>query len=76
MDHSTESNIFLLNLPIAELPLTESFKLRSKLMGFFTLNDILIADQKALHINNDYSERWYFEFIDFLQRKELIYLLG
>lgn len=59
-----------------ELPLTESFKLRCKLMGFFTLNDIIIADQNVLHLNNDYSERWYFEFIDFLQRKDLIYLLG
>jgi len=76
MDHSAQQNIFLLNLPITELPLSESFKLRSKLLGFFTLQDILAADHTALHKKGDYSERWYFEFIDFLQRKELLYLLG
>ncbi|MFD2287909.1 hypothetical protein GJU39_06420 [Pedobacter petrophilus] len=76
MDHSVESNLFLLNLPIVELPLSEEFKLRSKVMGFFTLQDILTDNLKELHTRDNYSERWYFEFVDFLQRKELIYLLG
>lgn len=76
MDHSVESNLFLLNLPIVELPLSEEFKLRSQVMGYFTLQDILTDNLPQLHTKKNYSERWYFEFVDFLQRKELIYLLG
>ncbi len=76
MDSSSQSNYFLLNLPIAELPLSENFKLRSKLMGFFTLQDIIGVKQKELSALEDYSEHWYFEFVDFLHRKELLDLLG
>lgn len=76
MESSSQSNYFLLNLPIAELPLSENFKLRSKLMGFFTLQDIIGARQKELHLLDDYSEHWYFEFVGFLRRKDLLHLLG
>lgn len=76
MDSFSQSNHFLLNLPIAELPLSQNFKLRSKLMGFFTLQDIIGAPQKELHELDDYSEHWYFEFVDFLHRKDLLHLLG
>jgi len=76
MDSFSQSNHFLLNLPIAELPLSENFKLRSKLMGFFTLQDIIGTHQKELHELDDYSEHWYFEFVDFLRRKDLLNLLG
>ncbi|MEH3114389.1 hypothetical protein [Pedobacter terrae] len=76
MDSSSQSNYFLLNLPIAELPLSENFKLRSKLMGFFTLQDIIGAKQRELSTLEDYSEHWYLEFVDFLYRKELLNLLG
>jgi len=76
MDTSSQPNYFLLNLPIAELPLSENFKLRSKLMGFFTLQDIVDARQKELYMLDDYSEHWYFEFVDFLRRKDLLKLLG
>ncbi|WP_157280378.1 hypothetical protein [Pedobacter borealis] len=76
MDTFPQPNHFLLNLPIAELPLSEHFKLRSKLMVFFTLQDIIGTNQKDLHELDDYSEHWYFEFVDFLHRKDLLYLLG
>ncbi|QDW24258.1 hypothetical protein [Pedobacter sp. KBS0701] len=76
MDSFSQSNHFLLNLPIAELPLSENFKLRSKLMGFFTILDIIGANQKELPELDDYSEHWYFEFVDFLRRKDLLNLLG
>ena len=76
MDSFFQSNYFLLNLPIAELPPSENFKLRSKLMGFFTLQDIIGTHQKELHELDDYSEHWYFEFVDFLHRKDLLNLLG
>lgn len=76
MDTFSQPNHFLLNLPIAELTLSEHFKLRSKLMGFFTLQDIIGTNQKDLHELDDYSEHWYFEFVDFLQRKDLLHLLG
>ncbi|GGH01713.1 MULTISPECIES: hypothetical protein [Pedobacter] len=76
MDSFSQSNHFLLNLPITELSLSENFKLRSKLMGFFTLQDIIGTNQKDLHELEDYSEHWYFEFVDFLRRKDLLNLLG
>ncbi|SDF97314.1 hypothetical protein SAMN05421827_102284 [Pedobacter terrae] len=44
-------------------------------MGFFTLQDIVGARQKELHMLDDYSEHWYFEFVDFLRRKDLLNLL-
>jgi len=76
MDSFSQPNHFLLNLPITELSLSENFKLRSKLMGFFTLQDIIGINQKDLHELEDYSEHWYFEFVDFLRRKDLLNLLG
>jgi hypothetical protein len=76
MDSFSQSNHFLLNLPIAELPLSQNFKLRSKLMGFFTLQDIIGTSQKELHELDDYSEHWYFEFVDFLHRKDLLHFLA
>ncbi|MBO9672132.1 MAG: hypothetical protein J7577_01710 [Sphingobacteriaceae bacterium] len=76
MESFSQSNYFLLNLPITELSLSENFKLRSKLMGFFTLQDIIETNQKDLHELDDYSEHWYFEFVDFLRRKDLLNLLG
>ncbi|MDQ0965108.1 hypothetical protein QFZ20_000511 [Flavobacterium sp. W4I14] len=45
-------------------------------MGFFTLHDIIGTPQKELHELDDYSEHWYFEFVDFLHRKDLLHLLG
>lgn len=76
MESFSQPNHFLLNLPITELSLSENFKLRSKLMGFFTLQDIIGTNQKDLHELEDYSEHWYFEFVDFLRRKDLLNLLG
>ena len=75
MANFPHNHLFLLNLPIMELPLSESFKLRSKLMGFFTLSDVLQADLSQLHGHGDYSEKWYFELINFLKRKNLLHLL-
>ena len=75
MDRSS-TDLSILNLPIAELPMTESFKLRSKLMGFFTLQDVLSVDQHTLHELDDYSEHWYYEFVGFLGRKGMLHLLG
>lgn len=76
MDNGQQSGLFLLNLPIRELPLSENFMLRSSLMGFFTILDIISADQRSLHTHPDYSELWYLEFIGFLKRKDLLHLLG
>lgn len=75
MSDDEHFHLSLLNLPIEELPFSERFKLRSKLMGFFTLHNILDTDQKELHLHEDYSENWYFEFLEFLERNQLIYIL-
>ena len=65
----------LIKAEIQTLPVTETFMLRSKLMGFKTLSDILKAALKILSSHVDYSERWYFELINLLERKGLLYLL-
>jgi hypothetical protein len=45
-------------------------------MNFFTLQDILSSDKHDLVVNADYTEKWYFEFVNFLERKGLINLLS
>ncbi|WP_426330101.1 hypothetical protein [Pedobacter sp. R-06] len=75
MESPKKDPLDFLNLPIAEVALTESFILRSKLMGFFTLNDIISSELLTLHEREDYSERWYYEFVSFLKLHNLTHLL-
>lgn len=76
MEKNPSANIYLINLPIVELPLSETFKLRAKLMDFFTLQDIIALDQAMLFEREGYNEKWYFEFVDFLKRKDILFLLS
>ncbi|KLT63914.1 hypothetical protein [Pedobacter sp. BMA] len=75
MENNSKKNYAILNLPIKELAFSENFKLRSKLMGFFCLNDILSCDLRKLHEREDYSERFYYEFIRFLTDNDLSHAL-
>jgi hypothetical protein len=65
----------LLSQPINELPVTEVFKLRSKLMGFHTLAEVLLESRSDLRTKEDFNEHWYFELHHFLNRNGLVYLL-
>jgi len=66
----------ILSVPLKELPVTETFLLRSKLMGFSNLGEIIGADLRVVSGFEDYSERWYFELISLLERNGLIHLIA
>lgn len=74
LNRSEQENVFL-SSPIAELAVTEVFKLRSKLMGFSTIAQILETDMQAISQKEDYSERWYFELVSLLDRNSLLHLI-
>ncbi|KRT17766.1 hypothetical protein ASU31_00260 [Pedobacter ginsenosidimutans] len=64
-----------LTVSISQLPVTEVFKLRSKLMGFSTLEEVVISDLLEVSEREDYSERWYFELVNIFERRGLSHLL-
>jgi hypothetical protein len=74
MNHTSETP-GLLRQPINELPVTEVFKLRSKLMGFHTLDEVLSQSQADLRTKEDFNEHWYYELHHLLNRNGLVYLL-
>lgn len=71
----SNSPLHLLIIPISELPFSESFHLRAKLMGFFNIGDILDFGVGKLHTLDDYCESWYAELTAYLERHGLLYLL-
>ncbi|QPH40550.1 hypothetical protein [Pedobacter endophyticus] len=71
-----QPNYIILSVPLSELPVTETFLLRSKLMGFSSLGEIVRTDLKVVSGFEDYSERWYFELISLLERNGLIHLIS
>jgi len=75
MDNYPKS-LDILRQPISLLPVTEVFKLRSKLMGFQTLDEILIESPAELRDKEDFSEHWYHELHHVLNRNGLIHLLN
>jgi len=74
LNRSEAENNFL-STPIEDLPVTEVFKLRSKLMGFSTIAQILDTDMRTIPQKEDYSERWYFELVSLLDRNGLLHLI-
>jgi len=74
LNRSEQENNFL-STPIGDLAVTEVFKLRSKLMGFSTISQILDTDMKLITKKEDYSERWYFELVSLLDRNKLLHLI-
>ncbi|MNK80715.1 hypothetical protein D3C87_1004400 [compost metagenome] len=74
LNRSEQENNFL-STPIGDLAVTEVFKLRSKLMGFSTISQILDTDMKLITQKEDYSERWYFELVSLLDRNKLLHLI-
>lgn len=77
MEENLQNPLYpILSVPLKELPVTETFLLRCKLMGFSNLGEILDADLTEVSALEDYSERWYFELISLLQRNGLIHLIS
>lgn len=74
LNRSEHENVFL-STPIEQLAVTEVFKLRSKLMGFSTISQILDTDMRTISQKDDYSERWYFELVSLLDRNSLLHLI-
>jgi len=72
---TTSQNKDFLSLPIPSLPATEVFKLRSKLMGLSTLSDVFTVGVVLLSRHEDYSERWYLELVNLLERYDRLDLL-
>ncbi|MDQ1142838.1 hypothetical protein [Pedobacter agri] len=76
MENSSQDfKIGFLNTPISKLPVTEVFMLRSKLMGFSNLAEIVQTDLFKLSKHEDYSQRWYLELINVLLRHGLLHLI-
>jgi hypothetical protein len=65
----------LFQRPINSLPFSEVFKLRSKLMGFYTLQDIIDTQKKVLFKKEDFNYIWLNELLDFLNKRNLLYIL-
>ena len=75
MNNGGKNLYSMLNLPITELAFSESFILRTKLMGFFCLNDIIKCDLVKLQEHEDYSDLWYDEFIKYIHANKLAFLI-
>jgi hypothetical protein len=65
----------LLNTPISELGLTENFYLRSKLMGFRILNDIIRTPPEVLVNKTDFNFDWLGELSRFMRMHKLLHIL-
>jgi hypothetical protein len=71
-----QNSLNILSQPINSLPVTEVFKLRSKLMGFRSLEEVLSKSAAELRNKEDFSEHWYYELLHVLNRNGLIHLLN
>lgn len=65
-----------LNMAITDLAVSEGFMLRSKLMGFNTIGEIVKANLVEVSAKEDYSQRWYFELVSILDRRGLLHLIS
>ncbi|MCX2476932.1 hypothetical protein OQZ33_21540 [Pedobacter sp. MC2016-05] len=65
-----------LNMAITDLAVSEGFMLRSKLMGFSTIGEIVKANLVEVSAKEDYSQRWYFELVSILDRRGLLHLIS
>lgn len=60
---------------ITNLPFSESFLLRCKLMGFDTIQEIIETKEKELIAHEDFNYIWFNELLDYLNRYDLLYLM-
>ncbi len=69
-----EEQIFM-EKQFGDLPLTENFCLRSKLMGYKTLQDIVKDPVKVLIGKEDFSYNWLGELVRLLNENQLLHRL-
>jgi len=65
----------ILHTPISELPLTENFYLRSKLMGYRKLDDIVRTPVEVLLRKEEFNYEWLGELSKFMSGQNLLHLL-
>ena len=70
-----EQNSELLNKSIKDLPLSENFYLRSKLMGFERIEDILKTPPEVLLHKDEFTYDWLGELSRFMTAQKLLPLL-
>ena len=66
----------LLHQPIADLPVSSSFRDECLRLGFHTLKEITDAGWHNLLQRKDFSYLWLDELVQVLQQDELLHLLG
>ena len=69
------TNTLRLDQPITNLPFSESFFLRCKLMGFDTLQEIIDMKEKQLMAHEEFNYIWFNELLDYLNQYDLLYLM-
>ena len=69
------SNSDLLRKEIKDLPLSENFYLRSKLMGFERIEDIVKTPTDVLLCKEEFTYDWLGELSTFMSNQELLHLL-
>ena len=62
-------------MPVYELPLTENFFLRCKLMGFATLGDVVDTPVNVLLRKEDFTYEWLGELAKYLTSQNLLHRL-
>ena len=70
----TKENV-ILKENIKDLPVSENFYLRSELMGFRNIEEILASPAESLLRKKDFSYSWLGELIALLKRNDLLYRL-
>lgn len=59
---------------LAELP--ESFKIRTRLLGFSTLRDIALSDKGELQRHPHFDFGWYLELLDVMEKHGFISMMN
>lgn len=65
----------LFTLPITDLQLSENFYLRSKLMGFHNLGEIMDTPVSVMIKKEDFNFNWLGELAKFLSERGMLNLL-
>jgi hypothetical protein len=65
----------LLKTPIRELPVSENFYLRSKLMGFYNIGDIVIVPVESLVKKEEFTYDWLGELTKLMTSQKMLHLL-
>ena len=65
----------LLTADIKELPVTENFYLRCRLMGFSSIGQIINTPVKSIFAKEDFSYSWMGELVRFLMSQNLLHKL-